>query len=152
MSDATAKRLGDSGMKYLNIPVSIGHEHNMLKATHQQIGIWFLLLAYCHEQMNGGSIKACQDWSDEVWIRVAGIRSSDVACDSPLWHHSGMTLVVHFYDTQAEAAYVRKVRMGKEYSERRWGARNENKIVKIRVKNGSPNGSPIGSPNGAPNA
>lgn len=117
-------------------------------ATHAQIGIWFMLLCFCHRQMNNGMIKGCQQWPDEVWQRIAGAKSVDIAQECPLWHFSGMVLVVHHYDSKSEETYKRKQRLGKMYAEKRWSALHEKKIVNIRVKNGSP----IESPNGSPHA
>lgn len=136
-------------MKYLNLSASLNCEEDMLRATHEEKGIWFDLICYCHQQMNNGMIQGCQTWTDAMWQRIAGVDGAAIAKESPLWHFSSMMcLVVHHYDANAEVTYRRKQRLGKEFAEKRWSQVRQKKIVNIRVKNGSP----IGLPNGSPNA
>lgn len=123
-------------MKYLNLPVSLSHDAMILRSTPEQIGVWFLLIAYCHAQMNGGCIKCCHEWPDEMWQRIAGTRAAVIAQDSPLWHFSSMVLIIHHYDQEAEDSYRKKQRMGRVYIERRWAAHRAKKIIQI-TSNGS---------------
>lgn len=139
-------------MKYLNLSSSVNAEDAMLRATHEQKGIWLDLICYCHVQMNNGIIKCCHEWTDSMWQRVAGINAVTVKSDSPLWHWSSMVLVIHFYDSRAEAAYKRRQKLGREFAEKRWSASREKKIINLRVKNGSPIESPNRSSNGSPDA
>jgi len=129
-------------MKYLNLPVSIGRDESMMRSTPAQIGVWFQLITYCHEQMNGGVIKCCHEWPDAMWQRIANTTASFIANESPLWHFSSMVLVIHHYDTKAEDAYRKKQEMGRIYVERRWRARHEKKIVEIPSSNYGNSGNP----------
>lgn len=118
-------------MKYLNLPVALGRDESILRATSEQIGIWFLLQIYCHDQMNGGMIVGCMQWPDAMWHRVAGTNGLVIASESPLWHSTAMALVVHHYDQRAEDTYRRKQQMGRVYIERRWAATRKRKIIEI---------------------
>lgn len=122
-------------MKYLNLLVALRNDNTLMRASLEQIGAWFLLVSYCHDQMNGGMIVGCQEWPDSIWQRVANTTGAFMAQDSPLWHFSGVALFVHHYDQQAEDAYKRKQRMGKVYIERRWAAQRERKIIQMESKN-----------------
>jgi len=122
-------------MKYLNLPANISHDEMVLKSTHEQIGVWLLLLCYCHQQMNNGMIQGCHEWSDAMWMRIAGVNADTLRTESPLWHFSAMALIVHHYDSRAEDAYRKKQRMGAVYVERRWQAEREKKIVKLPSSN-----------------
>lgn len=122
-------------MKYLNLPVSLGRDESLLRSTPAQIGIWFMLQVYCHDQMNGGAIQCCHEWPDHMWHRVAGTTAQTISEPSPLWHFSSLVLIVHHYDQSAEDAYRKKQRMGKIYIERRWQAEREKKIIRISSSN-----------------
>lgn len=122
-------------MKYLNLPVALGRDESVLRSTPEQIGIWFMLQIYCHDQMNGGIIQCCHEWPDSMWQRIAGTTASVIASESPLWHFSSMVMAVHHYDLQAEESYRKKQRMGRIYIERRWAAQRERKIIQIESSN-----------------
>jgi hypothetical protein len=124
----------------------------MMRATHEQQGIWFNLISYCTREMNGGRIEGGQSWTDAMWMRIGASTAAFMAQESPLWRASCGTIIVQFYDVQAENAYKRKQKAGKLYAEKRWNASHERKIVKISVKDGSPIGQPNGSFCGSPNA
>lgn len=134
-------------MKYLNLSSCVNIEAAMLEATHEQKGIWLDLICYCTSQMNGGRIERSDRWTDTMWARIGCPSAARMAEKSPLWYFSCGTLLVKFYNVQSENQYKRKQKLGKMFAEKRWGADEERKIVKIRVKNGSPIGSSIGSPN-----
>lgn len=120
---------------FICLPVALSRDESMLRATPEQIGVWFLLISYCHEQMNGGMVKCCHEWPDCMWQRIAGTTAAAIAQESPLWHFSSMVLVIHHYDQQAEDSYRKKQRMGRIYVERRWAAERERKIVQIPSSN-----------------
>lgn len=122
-------------MKFLNLPTSLTTGESFLRATNDQIGVWFQLISYCHAQMNGGAIKCCHEWPDAMWQRIAGTTAAFIASESPLWHFSSMVLVIHHYDQEAEEAYRKKQRMGRIYVERRWAAQKERKIIQIPSSN-----------------
>lgn len=135
-------------MKYLNIPTAIRQHEELMRSGPKQVGIWFLLLAWCHEQMNNGMISSCQDWPDHLWAKVANCTAKEIAEPSHLWHFSGMVLVVHHYDSRAEEAYRRRQRLGREYAERQWeqvrqkkterlANRSQKKVVHLHQKNGN---------------
>ena len=105
-----------------------------MMASDAQIGIWFRLQCYCHDQMNGGSVAHCREWTDVAWGHL-GLRARSVAQDSPLWHWTSMgDLVVHGYDLVAEEGYRKKQRMGRIYVERRWQKTREKKIIDMPDK------------------
>lgn len=139
-------------MKYLNLAATVNENPLMMRATHEQQGIWFNLISYCTREMNGGRIEGGQSWTDAMWMRIGGPTAAIMAQESPLWRFALGTVIVNFYDIQAENAYKRKQKAGKIYAEKRWNVTHERKIVKISVKNGSPIGSPIGPSIGSPNA
>lgn len=136
-------------MKYLNLPTALCRDEQILRATPEQIGIWFLLLAYCHEQMNGGAIKHCHEWPDAMWQRIAGTTAAVIGQDAPLWHWSSMVLCIHHYNQEAEDAYRKKQRMGKVYVERRWQAERERKIIRISGSSNSKDSGNTQKRNGA---
>ncbi len=123
-------------MKYLNLIAAISQDAMLIKSTDTEVGIWFRLICYCHQQMNGGSIQDCKEWTDDMWMRAAGIKAESVSADTQLWHYNAMGwLIIHHYDLASEEAYRRKQRMGKVYIERRWQAERERKIIKIESGN-----------------
>lgn len=127
-------------MKYLNLVSTIMQDPIAIRATDAEVGVWLRLLCYCHLQMNGGAIQNCKDWTDDMWMRAAGIRAVSVAEESPMWHYNPMGwLIVHNYDQQAEDAYRKKQRMGREYVMRRWQATKERKIIRMENTNKSGN-------------
>lgn len=127
-------------MKYLNLSATTNESAAFMRATHEQQGIWFNLVSYCTREMNGGHVKGGQSWTDAMWARIGCSTAAIMAQESPLWRISCGTVIVSFYDLQAENAYRRKQKAGKMYAEKRWNLTHERKIVKISVKNGSPIG------------
>ncbi len=119
-------------MKYLNLSSGSAQDPLAIRASDAELGVWFRLQCYCHQQMNGGSIQNCKDWTDDMWMRAAGIRASSVAEESPMWHYNPMGwLIIHLYDQASEDAYRKKRRMGREYVMRRWQAEREKKIIRM---------------------
>lgn len=118
-------------MKYLNGETALRSSEGMMRASNEQIGAWFLLWSYCHEQMNGGIITACQEWPDSIWQRVANTTGASMAQDSSLWHWVGTGLVIHNYNADAEKAYRTKQKQGRLYAERRWSAQKAKKIIQL---------------------
>lgn len=139
-------------MKYLNLSASANESAAFMRATHEQQGVWFNLISYCTREMNGGRIERGESWTDAMWARIGCGTAAFMAQESPLWRTSCGTMIVGFYDIQAENSYKRKQKAGKVYAEKRWNVNHERKIVKISVKNGLPIGSPNGLSTGSPNA
>lgn len=125
-------------MTYLNGSPNISRTPRYMRATPEQRGTWFSLWCYCHEMENGGIIDDCKDWPDNMWNGIQAVPII-VLSDSPLWRFNGTSLVVQFYDLEAEAAYLRKKKDGAKYAFRRWEKKN-------RPDDGLPNGLPNGSP------
>jgi len=103
----------------------------MITATNEQVGVWFRLMLFCHDQENLGTIVECRSWHEKIWERL-GLSSSLVFCDSPLWHWRGTNLVVHLYDKEEQAKYERMVKQRRFAANTRW-----NKPPKTPGKNGS---------------
>lgn len=122
-------------MKYLNLLTALHNGEPCMRATNEQLGTWFHLVSYCHEQMNGGTIIGCKDWPDQMWARIANTTGSFIAQECPLWHFSGVALLVEHYNLDAENAYRKKQRMGRLYVERRWAAQKQKKIIQMESGN-----------------
>lgn len=128
---------GSSRVKYINASANIDQDESMMEATLEQIGAWFVLLAYCHRQMNNGMIPNCQSWSDAKWGRL-GLTAIVVGATSPLWHFSGLMLVVHHYNSQAELAYRKRQAQGRIDIEKRWAKQRAKKVVQMPSKSQQP--------------
>lgn len=114
----------------------------MLKASDREVGTWFRLLCYCTQQMNGGAIQNCRDWTDDMWMRAAGIRAAAVVKDGHLWHYTAMGwLVVHLYDTKSEETYRRKQKLGRAFADARWHKLRQKKIIPMSGDSKSSSGS-----------
>ena len=51
-------------MEYINMPLRGFRSNEYIEATIKQRGIWISLLAWCHQQRNGGIIEGCRSWGD----------------------------------------------------------------------------------------
>lgn len=129
-------------MKYLNLSSGVSQDPMAIRATDSELGVWLRLQCYCTQQMNGGVIQGCKEWTDDMWMRAAGIRALSVSDDGPMWHYNGMGwLIVHLYNQEAEDAYRRKQAMGKVYIERRWAAQKERKIIQMQSSKSKSSGN-----------
>lgn len=92
------------GMNWLNIPGAVITSPQHLQATVDQHGIWLRLMVYCVAQENGGHIANCQEWTDALWQRAAGVTANQVKAKSPLWHWESINcLSVADYPTYQES-------------------------------------------------
>lgn len=73
-----------------------------MTASREQQAAWVLLLAYCCEQENGGTIPDCRKWSVQVWSVLVGVSPDEVTEDSPLWSWTGDDLNILNYPHQLE--------------------------------------------------
>lgn len=61
-----------------------------------------MLLAFCAQLENGGTIQGCRTWKDRKWQQLAGVTLAEVNRDCELWTWEGENLVVRFYPTNKE--------------------------------------------------
>lgn len=96
----------------------------MASATLEQVGAWYFLQSYCHEQENSGTIPDCKTWPDRMWHRIIGVSSAAILlADSPLWHWRGMSLIVKHYNRDEQEKHSRMVLQRKAAIRARWDRR-----------------------------
>jgi len=84
-------------MEYINMPLRCFRSNEYIEATIKQRGIWISLLAWCHQQRNGGIIEGCRSWGDRRWMQSCGVTAAEVANPCELFTWDGDDLIVFFY-------------------------------------------------------
>ncbi len=71
-------------------------------ASHEALGTWLRVLAYCCEQENGGRIVGAADWNDRAWMIAGGVTTLDVAGAVPLLSRDGKDIIVSMYPNEKQ--------------------------------------------------
>lgn len=90
-------------MKYLNLDLSDLRSMDVLGEAPQERATWLMLMAYCADQENGGTIRDCAGWKDRKWQQGVKVTLAEVQSESALWEWSGDDLIVHLYPVEHEA-------------------------------------------------
>lgn len=143
-------------MKYLNFEIQRTiRTPEVMCSPPEEVVAWLLLLAYCCEKENGGTIAACGDWSPRMWLTLAGVDGDVIKRPSRLWTWDGGSLAVAFYPVSQEATYHRQREAGVETQRKLRSRREEKREPEGKGKEGkgkeqSPVRSPVRSPSRSP--
>lgn len=135
-------------MEWLNLHASTLRSEACMDATHEQRSVWLLLLSFCIQQENGGTIEGIAEWSDTKCIRMIGASRSEIADDCPLWEWDGQDLNVHFYPKEREKAVRQNRKNGRAAIAARW-SKTPSKTP-TAIPTALPDGIPTGIPSGTP--
>lgn len=125
-------------MHFINLHTSILDTAEFKSSTQAQRGTWLSLYRYCAGQENGGTISHCRTWSDRVWLQICGVSLRDVVSDSALWGWDSDSLVLEFYNKDAETKVNRLRSQAVAGAQARW------------LKQANPTAMPSGMPQGIP--
>ena len=97
-------------MNWLNLPVHLFRNPDLLEIGSAKFGTWIRVLAYCCEQENHGTICGAAHWTNRRWLQACGVSKRDVATASPLLSLNGNDLQVAYYpgDKQLEVEAKRE--------------------------------------------
>lgn len=123
-------------MDFINIHTSVLDSVEFIEATAAQQGTWLRLYRYCAGQENSGKILTAKAWSDRVWLKVCGVSLREVNAKCGLWSWEGDTLVLSFYNLEAETSVERLRSIAVKGAHARW------------LKHKAPLAMPAGMPQG----
>ncbi len=108
-------------MNYVNTETAKLNSAPMNGATHEQLGVWVRLLAYCAAQENGGKIEGARDWTARQWITSTAVEMECVKAESPLWHFGARgVLVIVNYPLDQQNACQKQRESVRNANRKRW--------------------------------
>lgn len=107
-------------MNFINLRVAVLRSPEYLGCEPVTRATWLNLLAYCHEQENGGIVAHAAAWGDRQWQQVAGVTRDEILSAAPLVTIRGDDIVVWGFDKEKQReVQARRVQAG-EAARRRW--------------------------------
>lgn len=98
-------------MKYVNLTIATVRSPEVLGCEPVARATWFMVMAYCCDQENGGRLAGAANWKDRQWQQTCAVTKQEVEEAEPLLTIDGEDVVVWAYPTHAEEAN-RKLREG----------------------------------------
>jgi hypothetical protein len=110
-------------MNFINLRISILRCPEYLGCEPTARATWLSLLAYCHEQENGGVIKDGAKWGDRQWQQIAGVCRKNVRTASPLVTISESDVLVWGYDHEKQMEVQARREQARDAARRRWNSK-----------------------------
>lgn len=112
-----------SALSYCTIMVNM--RSTLAEHGEDVAGKYMLLCLYCAEQVNGGVISDCGEWTSRQWMIRVGI--NDRPEDIPgIWHWENGCLFIDAYNIEGEAMALAKRQKGRDAANARWGNASSN--------------------------
>ena len=126
-------------MTWVNIPIEFFISSDFRGSEPTDRATWLAMLAYCHAEENGGTIKGAASWSDRKWQQVVAVTKQETQSECDLWSWDGGDLLVHHYpsDKEMEVQHLRHI--GRKKTEAKQSAARENGRLGGRPKNPTKN-------------
>lgn len=95
-------------MQWLNIRTATIRAPEFVREEPVNRATWLMLLTYCAEQENGGTISGAGQWKDRTWQQTCGVTLREVRRPSRLWNWEGADLHLWGYPAEKELIVQRK--------------------------------------------
>lgn len=74
---------------------------------------YFSSCLHAAENLTGGRINGCKDWSDIQWLMAGIVGASHRNEETKLWSWEGADLILHAYDHEGDVKYMRQSEGGR---------------------------------------
>ena len=107
-------------MDWINLRIADLRSDPYLDTPPAGRSTWLAVLAFCHEQENGGIIGGAEAWADRRWLQACGVTRREVLQAPRLLHFEAGNLHVEGYPIEKQWQVEAKRLAGKKGGVNRW--------------------------------